>query len=74
MKLNEKKFFAFAKEYGIEAADITSNESSSLSVSVFHSEVDSLTNNSSYQPATVGKPGMIPYRITSNTAQEARKA
>ena len=49
MKLNEKKFFAFAKEYGIEAADITSNESSSLSVSVFHSEVDSLTNNSSYE-------------------------
>ena len=49
MKLNEKKFFALAKEYGIEAADITSNESSSLSVSVFHSEVDSLTNNSSYE-------------------------
>ena len=49
MKLNEKKFFALAKEEGIEAADLTSNESSSLSVSIYHGEVDSLTNNSSYE-------------------------
>ena len=49
MKLNEKKFFALAKESGLESADLTSNESSSLSVSVFHGEVDSLTNNSSYE-------------------------
>ena len=49
MKLNEKKFFALAKEEGIEAADLTSNESNSLSVSVYHGEVDSLTNNSSYE-------------------------
>ena len=49
MKLNEKKFFASAKEEGIEAADLTSNESNSLSVSVYHGEVDSLTNNSSYE-------------------------
>ena len=49
MKLNEKKFFALAKEEGIEAAEVTINEASSLSVSIFHSEVDSLTNNSSYE-------------------------
>ena len=49
MKLNEKKFFALAKEEGFESADLTSNESSSLSVSIFHGEVDSLTNNSSYE-------------------------
>ena len=49
MKLNEKKFFALAKEEGIEAAEVTINEASSLSVSIFHGEVDSLTNNSSYE-------------------------
>ena len=49
MKLNEKKFFALAKEEGIEAAEVTINEASSLSVSIFHNEVDSLTNNSSYE-------------------------
>ena len=49
MKLNEKKFFASAKVEGIEAAEVTINEASSLSVSIFHSEVDSLTNNSSYE-------------------------
>ena len=49
MKLNEKKFFALAKEEGFESADLTTNESSSLSVSVFHGEVDSLTSNSSYE-------------------------
>ena len=49
MKLNEKKFFALAKDAGLESADLTSNETSSLSVSVFHGEVDSLTNNSSYE-------------------------
>ena len=49
MKINENKFFALAKEAGIEAADITVDESSSLSVSIYHSNVDSLTNNSSFE-------------------------
>ena len=49
MKLNEKKFFALAKEAGFDSADITVNEASSLSVSIYHSEVDSLTNNSSFE-------------------------
>jgi len=49
MKLNDKKFFVLAKEEGLESSDLTSNESTSLSVSVYHGEVDSLTNNSSYE-------------------------
>lgn len=49
MKLNEKKFFALAKEAGFESADVTSNEASSLSVSVFHGEIDSFTNNNSFE-------------------------
>ena len=48
MKLNDNKFFALAKEEGIEAADLSSTETNSLSVSIYHGEVDSLTNNSSY--------------------------
>ncbi|MBR4378277.1 MAG: TldD/PmbA family protein [Bacilli bacterium] len=49
MRMNEKKFFALAKDEGFDAADLTINESSSLSVSIFHSNVDSLTNNSSFE-------------------------
>ena len=49
MKLNEKKFFELAKENGFESADLASNETSSLSVSIYHSEVDSLTDNNSYE-------------------------
>ena len=49
MKINEKKFFALAKEAGFESADLTISESSSLSVSIFHNNVDSLTNNSSFE-------------------------
>ena len=49
MKLNEKKFFEIAKEAGLESADITSSESSSLSISLFHGEIDSFTNNNSYE-------------------------
>ena len=49
MKLNEKKFFELAKENGFESADLSSVESSSLSVSIFHGEIDSFTNNNSYE-------------------------
>ena len=49
MKLNEKKFFELAKENGLESADLSSIQSSSLSVSLFHGEIDSFTNNSSYE-------------------------
>ena len=49
MKLNEKKFFELAKESGLESADLSSSEASSLSVSLFHGEIDSFTNNSSFE-------------------------
>ena len=48
MKLNEKKFYELAKANNFEAADLTSRESSSLSVSVFHGQVDSVSNESSF--------------------------
>ena len=49
MKLNEKKFFELAKENGLESSDLTVSESSSLSVSLFHGEIDSFSNNNSYE-------------------------
>jgi len=49
MKLNEKKFFELAKENGLESADLTSNKSSSLSISIYHGEIDSFTNNDSFE-------------------------
>lgn len=48
MKLNEKNFFELAKAEKFESADISSVESKSLSVSVFHGEIDSFTNNESF--------------------------
>lgn len=49
MKFNEKKFFELAKEAGFESADISSNESKSLSISVYHGEIDSFKDNNSYR-------------------------
>ena len=49
MKLNEKIFFELAKENGLESSDLTVSESSSLSVSLFHGEIDSFSNNNSYE-------------------------
>lgn len=49
MKLNEKKFFELAKENGLESADLSSSEASSLAVSIYHGEIDSFTKNSSYE-------------------------
>ena len=48
MKLNEKRFFELAREADFESCDLSSSESSSLSVSLFHGEIDSFTNNNSY--------------------------
>lgn len=45
MKLNEKRFFELAKENKFEAADLSIKTSHSLSVSTYHSEVDSLTEH-----------------------------
>ena len=49
MKLNEKRFFELAKKEGLESADLSSSEANSLAVSVYHGEIDSFTNNSSYE-------------------------
>lgn len=49
MKLDEKKFFELAKAEGLESADLTSSEASSLAVSIYHGEIDSFTNNSSFE-------------------------
>ena len=63
MKLNEKKFFEIAKEAGLESADLASTESSSLSISLFHGEIDSFTTNNSYDLVArgiyKGKMGMV---------------
>ncbi len=45
MKLNKKKFFELAKERGLEAADLNFTKGHSLSVSIYHGQVDSLTQN-----------------------------
>lgn len=49
MKLNEKKFFELAKENGLESAEVSINESSALSVSIYHGEIDSFTNHNTYE-------------------------
>ena len=41
------KFFALAKEAGIEECELSFSTSTSLDVSLFHGEIDSYTNNSS---------------------------
>lgn len=48
MRLNEKKFFELAKENKFEAADLALSHSYSLSLSLFHSTVDSFSENDSY--------------------------
>ena len=48
MKLNEKKFFELAKENKFEAADLVFSHSYSLSCSIFHKEVESLTESDTY--------------------------
>ena len=48
MRFNEKKFYELAKLNKIESADIYSVESSSLSLSVFHKEIDSYTASNTF--------------------------
>lgn len=48
MKLNTSKFFELAKQNKFEAADLFLSRSYSLSVSVFHKEVNSYTQSDSY--------------------------
>ena len=46
------KFFALAKEAGIEEAELYIGESFSLSISLFHGEVDNYSQNKSANLAT----------------------
>lgn len=48
MRFNEKKFYELAKENYFESADLSSTESNSITVSIFHKEIDSLTQSNSY--------------------------
>jgi len=48
MRLNEKKFFELAKANNFEAADLSMHRSYSQSISLFHSEVESFSENDSY--------------------------
>lgn len=48
MRLNENKFFELAKQNKFEAADLSMHRSYSQSISLFHSEVDSFSENDSY--------------------------
>lgn len=54
MKLNEKKFFELAKENKFEAADLFLHRSYSLSVSIFHKEINSFTESDSYKVTARG--------------------
>ena len=45
MKFNKKKFYELASLNGIEASDLNFSKGHSLSVSIYHGEVDSLTQN-----------------------------
>ena len=49
MKLNEKKFFELVKENGLESADLSLSETSSLAASIYHGEIDSFTNNTAFE-------------------------
>ena len=70
MRLNEKKFFELAKESGIEAADLSINESSSLSVSIYHGEIDSFTDNNSFD---LSARGIIKRKMGSVSVDNIKK-
>lgn len=48
MKINTKKFFELAKEKGLEACDLSFSHSKETNVSLFHNEVDSLSQSDTY--------------------------
>lgn len=70
MIFNEKKFYELAKENGFEAADLIFDHSFSLSVSVFHNEVDSFTESDSYG---VSARGIINGKFGTASTEEINK-
>lgn len=47
-KLNEKKFFELAKASGLESAELTIFDAKSLSISLYHGEVDSFKDENTF--------------------------
>lgn len=54
MKINDKKFFDLAKENGIEACDFSYHHNKSTSLSIYHQEVDSMTQSDTYKVVARG--------------------
>lgn len=48
MKINVNKFFDLAKEKGLEASDLSFSHNKETQVSLFHNEVDSLSQSDTY--------------------------
>ena len=69
--MNYKKFFELAKEAGIEEAELSYTTSSSLSISLFHGEIDSYNNanDASYMLRGIykGKMGSVISDVYSNS-------
>lgn len=74
MKLNEKKFYELAKENGFEAADLYIGKNHSLSISVFHSKIDSFTEHEtryvSARGIINGKFGTVTTEVIDKTTPE----
>lgn len=74
MKLDEKKFYELAKENNFESADISSRESTALSLSVFHGEIDSFTKNDSFDLTARGiyngKLGSVTTEVVNKNTPE----
>ncbi len=66
MKLNAKKFFELAKQEGIEASDLNISKGHSLSVGIYHKEVDSLTQN---ETRVVNARGIVNGKFGSVTTE-----
>ena len=66
MKLNKKKFFELAKENNFEAADLNLSKGHSLSVSIYHGEVDSLSQN---ETAVLNARGIVNGKFGSVTTE-----
>ena len=69
--MNYKKFFELAKEAGIEEAELSYSTSSSLSISLFHGEIDSYNsaNDASYMLRGIykGKMGSVISDVYNNS-------
>lgn len=70
MKLNEQKFFELAKENKFESADLYLKKNYSLSVSIYHGEVDSMSEHETH---LVTARGIIKGKFGSVTTEAIDK-